>query len=120
MSGPSKGQRECPRCHLISPTTAIQCDCGYDLRRSGDDQPDSLREKPKAARSKIRGIGVFLICVAALAATAFWTRGVPDFLAGSGMFKDTVEAVLAWGATGLFCAVGLILLAISYIRRRAR
>ena len=104
----------------FSDSTATACDCGYDLRVSWDDQPDSLREKPKAARSKIRGIGVFLICVAALAATAFWTRGVPDFLAGSGMFKDTVEAVLAWGATGLFCAVGLILLAISYIRRRAR
>ena len=50
----------------------------------------------------------------------FGARGVPDFLGGSGMFKGMVEELLAWGITVLLFAVGLILLAISFAKSRAR
>lgn len=119
MTKPGEGSQVCPRCKLVSPSTATACDCGYDLRVSWDDQPSQVREK---ARSwpKTRVAGVLLICVAALIVTVSLTRGVPDFLGGVGWLKGLVEAILAWGAAALFFAVGLILVMVSYKTPRQR
>jgi hypothetical protein len=94
----------------------MKCDCGYDFRVSSDEQTSEIPARPVWPPTRI--VGVFLICAAVLAATMFLTRGVPNFLGGSGWFLASDLA--AWGTTVLFLAVGLILLLISFARSRGR
>jgi hypothetical protein len=75
MTKPGVSSQVCPRCKLVSPATATECDCGYDLRVSWDGQPGRLLENPHRLSRTTRGAGIFLICVAALGATVFSTRG---------------------------------------------
>jgi hypothetical protein len=115
---PNQGQQVCPRCKLISPSTATTCDCGYDFRVSWAEQTDEIRQKPVWPRT--RTVGVFLICAAVLAATMFLTRGVPDFIGGSGWGRGFAEVVLAWGTAVLLFALGLVLMLISFAKSRGR
>jgi len=57
---------QCPRCRLISPPSAMSCDCGYELRLPPEMQSSALRQ-PVREPSARRTVGLMLALAIAVA-----------------------------------------------------
>jgi hypothetical protein len=86
MRKPPANSQTCPRCKLISPRTAIECECGYDLRANRSEQRGQMLERPGVRGRRV--LGAFLILLAGLIWTALkiasGNGGVPGYIVGYG------------------------------------
>ena len=58
---PSKPRR-CPRCSLISPGSALHCDCGFDFRAAPSEVRDEIENQAHAATGQIAaGVGLMVL-----------------------------------------------------------
>jgi hypothetical protein len=84
---------DCPRCKLISPDTALRCDCGYDFESKTVRKPYFKQDLPK----EIRTFLIFLVGWNALVAFALLVKIGPTAL-----FPTMVwTPVLYWCYTNL-------------------
>src|SRR5262245_39316683 len=104
--------RECPKCGLISPPTAEQCDCGYEFATGRVTAPPVPRPPASAVPWLLAPVGLMVgTMLGGLASLVLHApRGIGGFLLF--LFIGTFWGAVLGGAAGVIAAV--------VIRRRQR
>ncbi len=88
--------KDCPKCKLVNPDSAIRCDCGYDFP-SGSMQSSYLTSKDHRKRNgAIGGLVVFFLFLRFVSVMNSVRRGILPAVLAIGLLILFIVAVVLW------------------------